>query len=91
MDTHNFWYWLLSGIFDLLDALITLLPMYTNVGMATLTYNALLGALTVFALFLGSFLNLCWFIILFSIFLASEGARGLMATYRTVIKFIPLP
>lgn len=91
MDTHNFWYWLLTGVFDLVDAMMTRLPFYQNTGMATLTYNALLGALTVFALYLGSFLNLCWFIVLFTIFLTSEGARGVMALYRTVVKLLPIP
>lgn len=90
-DTHNFWYWLLTGVFGIIDAFMTRLPLYQHSGLAVLFYNALLGVLTVFALYFGTFLNLCWFITLFLVFLASEGARGLMASYRTVVKLIPIP
>ena len=88
---HNFWYWLLSGVIGLIDAVIVRLPLYQHAGWAVLFYNALVGILTVFVLYFGSFLNLCWFVTLFVIFLTSEGARGLMATYRTVVKLIPFP
>jgi hypothetical protein len=91
MDQHNFWYWLLAGLFSLIESWLARLPQYAPIGMASLFYNALLGIMTVFAMYFGSFLNLCWFLAALLIFLASETARGGIAIYRQLIKFIPLP
>lgn len=90
-DQHNFWFWFLSGLLDMIDNFMVQLPLYQHSGMAVLFYNALLGVLTVFALYFGTFLNLCWFVAMLILFLTSEGTRGFMAAYRTLVKLIPLP
>lgn len=91
MDTHNFWFWFLDGVSHLVGVLSGRLPLYAPIGLGPYIYGVLVAALTPLVFILGSFVNLCWFLLFFNIFLLSELARGATALYRQVIKFIPFP
>lgn len=91
MDLHNFWYWLLTGLGNIVGVMSGRLPIYAPIGLGPFIYNFLVAAATPILLYLGSFFNLCWFALILGIMLASEGVRTILAGYRTLIKFIPLP
>lgn len=91
MDQHNFFFWLLTGVRDVIMALAERLPLYVPVGLPVFVYNALLGALTPILFYFGSFFNLCWFLTALAILAASETARAAVAGYRQLVKLFPLP
>lgn len=91
MDLHNFWYWLLTGLQDYILFFKGELPIYAPIGMGPLVYNFLVATLAPIMFYVGSFFNLCWFMLFMAIMAASETARATLALYRTVVKAIPLP
>lgn len=91
MDAHNFWYWLLEGIRNLVGVLSGRLPLYAPIGMGTFLHNLLAAAATPILFYIGSIFNLCWLALVFGLIITSEIARGIMAAYRTVVKAVPLP
>lgn len=91
MDQHNFWYWLLVGLRNIVGVLSGRMPLYTYVGLGQFAYNFLAAAATPILLYFGSIFNLCWLMVIFGIIISSEGVRALLAGYRQIIKLIPLP
>lgn len=91
MDTHNFWYWLIEGVSNLIGVFTGRLPLYAPVGLGPFIYNFLVAAVTPILFYFGSFFNLCWFMAFLALFAASETARAAFAAWRTIVKIIPLP
>jgi hypothetical protein len=91
MFQHNFWYWLLRGLFDLAMVIAAHFPVHTVLDLPQFTYNFLAGALAPIIIFVGSFFNLCWFALFLGLLIASETARAFFAGYRTLAKMLPLP
>ncbi len=91
MDTHNFWYWLLTALQNIVGAVSGRLPIYAPVGMGSFIYNFLAAAITPILFYIGSIFDMCWMALILGLMAASEGGRGFLAGYRTIIKMIPLP
>lgn len=91
MDQHNFWYWLLEGLHNLIQVFTGQLPLYAPIGMGPFIYNFLVAAVTPLLFYIGTFFNLCIFVAFLALFAASETARAAFAAYRTIIKVLPLP
>lgn len=91
MDDHNFWYWLLIGVHNIVGVISGRLPIYTYVGLGPFIYNFLAAAATPILFYIGSIFNLCWLALVLGILILAETARYVLAGYRTVIKMIPLP
>ena len=91
MDEHNFWYWLLVGMRNIVGVLSGRMPLYTYQGLGTFVYNFLAAAATPILFYVGSLFNLCWLVVIFGIMAASEGVRALVAAYRQIVKLLPLP
>lgn len=88
---HNFWYWLITGFTNLLMTISDRLPIYAPIGLGPFIYNFLVAALTPIVFYIGSFVNLCWIMIVLGLLALGELARFILASYRTVIKLIPIP
>ena len=88
---HNFWFWLIQGLTNVIVALANLLPFHTTWGMSDYVFTFLSTAVTPLLLYVGAFFSLCYFMFFMGILVVLEGARLIMAAYRTVVKLIPLP
>ena len=88
---HNFWYWLILGLTNLIVALAERLPFHNTWGWADYTYGFLAGMLTPILIYIGSYFSLCFFAISMGILVVLELARLIMAAYRTVVKLLPVP
>lgn len=91
MPTHNFWHWLLDGIFSILSALISVLPIHAPIGFLDFVQLFMDSSVGLLVFFVGSYINLTWLGIVIGLWLALEIVRGGIAIYRMIVRFIPMP
>lgn len=91
MPTHNFWHWLLQGVYNIIAALISVLPIHAPVGFLDFVQLFMDSSVGLLVFFVGSYLNLTWLGIVVGLWLSLEIVRGIIAIYRLIVRFIPMP
>jgi hypothetical protein len=69
---HNFWYWLLVGLRDMVTAVTDMLPLAVGWGIQDIASTVLYFAVVPFLLWVGTFVHLNVFGTVLAIFLLSE-------------------
>lgn len=91
MPTHNFWYWFLEGVGNVILTISSFLPIHAPIGFVDFVQLFMNSIVGLFVFIVGSYLNLTWLAIFVGLMIVLEIARAGIAAYRLVVGFIPLP